>query len=64
MVSVVWKTFGCAVVVEKVAGTELKSSLVCLVLGMKERILYLQNNAQMERCSGELKKSNRLLITC
>lgn len=31
----VWKTFGSTVVVEKVAGTELQSLLVCSVLGMK-----------------------------
>lgn len=31
----IWKTFGSTVVVEKVARTELQSSLVCSVLGMK-----------------------------
>lgn len=31
----VWKTFGSTVVVENVAGTELHSSLVCSVLGLK-----------------------------
>lgn len=47
---------------EKVAGTKLQSSFVSSVWGMKEQIIYLQNNAQMEGSDEE--PSTSLLVTC
>lgn len=61
----IWKTFGSSVVVEKVARTELQSSLVCSVLGMKGTADTLSTKQCTDgNTQWRAETSNWLLITC